>query len=86
MSVWSNATQEELDASSSLNLFLECNALLLQIRRIAIQYVDVHWIDIDMAEEVLVHEGVIGFWMISWNTNVFVLYECQFWTSTRCWD
>ena len=56
VSIRANATQEQLDTAGVFDLLLICYALRFQVCGVAVQDVDVRWVDIDMAEEVLVHK------------------------------
>jgi len=73
MPVRSYPTQEELNTACALDLFLVGYAFFFQILCIAVQDVDVRGIYVDVAEEVLVHEGVVRLGVLAWNADVFVL-------------
>lgn len=78
MPIWTNASEEKLDTSSSFDLLLVCDTLGFQIRRITVQDVDVRWIYINVREKVLVHEGMVRFWVLAWQAHVLVLSNvCQ---------
>jgi len=71
----SNAAKEELNTTRALDLLLVRYTLPLQVLRVAIQDVNVRRIHIDVAEEVVVHERVVGLRVFARDTNVFVLHS-----------
>lgn len=73
VSVRSNAAEEQLDATDTLDLVLELLTFGFEIWCVAIEDVDVIGVYIDVGEEVLVHEAVIAFRVIPWDANIFVL-------------
>jgi hypothetical protein len=75
MSVCTNASQEELNAAHCLDLrFIGC-ALSLEVWGISVEYVNVGRQDVDVREEVVEHEGVVAFWMITVESDVLVLAD-----------
>lgn len=75
MSIGTNPTQEKLNASSPLDLLLVGYALFFEILGIAIQDVNVGRVDVDVAEEVLVHERVVGLRVLARDPDVLVHVE-----------
>lgn len=73
MPVRSNAAQEEVDPTVGLDSSLVGHALGFQVWGVAIEDVDVLRVDVDVREEVLVHERMIGLWVFAGNTNVLIL-------------
>ena len=61
MSVGANSPEEQLDATITGNAGLERGAFCCKVWRISIQDVDVLWRYVDVGEEMLVHEAVVGF-------------------------
>jgi hypothetical protein len=74
MSIRADSTQEKLNTARTLDLLLVRYALFFEVWCVAVEDVDVGWIDVDVAEEVLVHEGVVGFGMFARDADVFVLH------------
>jgi hypothetical protein len=68
-----NAAQKELNAADTGYLVLVGPAFVLEVSGVAVEDVDVGWLDVDVGEEVLVHEAVIAFWMISRDAHILVL-------------
>lgn len=79
MSIWTDPAEEELDPTSTLDLLFIGDALLFKVGRVTVEDVNVLRVDIDVAEEMLVHEGVVGFGVFTGDGDVFVLLEgkCQ---------
>jgi hypothetical protein len=82
VSIGSNATEEQLDATDTLDLIFIVLALGLEVRGVAVEDVDVFWLGVDVGEEVLVHEAVVAFWMVSWDANILVLIGSISWLSS----
>ena len=68
VAVGSDAADEELDATGGLDRRLELLALARQVASVAVQYVHIARIDVDVLEEVLKHERMVAFRMISRQT------------------
>jgi len=75
MSIWSNSAEKQINSTCSFDSSFVLDTFGLEIRGIAIQDVNVGRMDVDMREEVLVHEGVVAFRMLAGNTNVFILRD-----------
>lgn len=75
MSVGPDAAEEELDAAYVLDFLLVRDALGFEVGGVAVEDVDVGRVDVDVREEVLVHEGVVGFGVVARQADVFVLEE-----------
>lgn len=75
MSIGANAAQEEVNATVGLDGGFVGYTLGLEIWRIAIEDVDVARVDIDVREEVLVHERVVGFWVLAGDPDVLILWS-----------
>ena len=73
MAVRANAAEEQLDATDSLDLVLIVLSLGLEVGCISVEDVDVVWLDVDMGEEVLVHEAVVAFGMVTRDANILIL-------------
>lgn len=73
MTIRPDTAKEELDAARLLDFFFVCNAFRFQIRCVAVQDIDILRINIDMREEVFVHEAVVTLGMIPWDAHIFVL-------------
>lgn len=58
-------SNKELDAPSNFDLVLKRFALLFQVCRVAVQDVGILRHDVDVAEEVVPHEGVVALRMLS---------------------
>lgn len=74
MAVRSNPAEEQLYAACLLNLVLIGSALYPEVRRIAIEDVDIGRLDVHVREEMFVHETMVALGMFPWNTDVFVLF------------
>ena len=75
MSVGAYATHEEVDASCCLNGFLVVLALCLQVLGIAIEDMDVLFLNVDVVEEVVPHEAMIAFGVLFGEVHVLVHVE-----------
>lgn len=75
MPVFTNAGQEEINTTSCLDSFLVCVTFGLRAGSVAIEYVDVGRVDVDMREEVLPHKGVVGVGVVSRKTDILVHVE-----------
>ena len=87
VAVGTDSPKEQVDTTDSFDLFLVGATLCFQIRSVAIQDVDVGGVDVDMGEEMLVHEAVIAFWMLTREAHVFVLRDrkyCQWILASGC--
>jgi hypothetical protein len=73
VSIWSNSSKEKIDAANSLDFGLILHALRFKVRRIPIEDVDIGRVDIDVAEEMLIHERVVRLRVFAGNTDVLVL-------------
>ena len=75
MTVCPNAAQKELDTAILDDFLLVLLALGVQIRCVTVE--DVHLVrgDVNVAEEVLVHEAVVTFGVILGNADVFIHIE-----------
>lgn len=75
MSVRAYATHEQIDATSCDDGFLIVLALFLQILGIAVEDMDILSLDVDMAEEIGPHEGVVALRMILGEVDILVHIE-----------
>jgi hypothetical protein len=73
MSIFSHPAQEDVDTSHALDLALILGALVQQVLGLAVENVSVVGVDVDLGEEVGVHEGVIGFRVVARQPDVLVL-------------
>jgi len=70
-----DAAEEELDPPRAPDLLLVRDALLLEVGGVAVEDVDVRRVDVDVAEEVLVHERVVRLRVFARDADVFVLFR-----------
>ena len=75
MSIRTNATHEQVNTACILNSFLIVLALCLQILGIAIENMDIFFLNVDMAEEVVPHEAVVALGMILGEIHILVHVE-----------
>ena len=75
MSVGANATHEEVDATCCLNGFLVILALCLQILGIAIKDMDILFLDVDVAEEVVPHKAMVALGVFLGEVHILVHVE-----------
>lgn len=75
VAVLANAGKEEINAADGLNGVFVSDALGLEVGGIAVQDVNIGRVDIDVREEVLPHEGVVGFGVVAGNPHVLVHVE-----------
>jgi hypothetical protein len=73
VAVGPNTTQEELNAAGAGYLGLVDAAFLLEVGGVAVEDVDIGRLDVDVREEVLVHEAVVALWVISRDADILVL-------------
>ena len=73
--VWSNTTKEELNASKAFNSFFIVVALRNQIHGVSVENIDILRWNIDVLEEVLMHEVVVGLRVIERKTNILIHVE-----------
>lgn len=71
--IGTDTTKEQLDASDLIDLLFILVALGLQVGGITIEDVDVARFHVDMREEMLIHEAVVAFRVVSRDPDVFVL-------------
>lgn len=70
-------SQEEVDAAHALDLGFILDAFSLQVGSIAVEDVDIAWVNVHMREKVLPHEGVVGFGVVTWDADVLVHIKCD---------
>ena len=75
MAVLADAGQEEVDSAGGLDGIFVGDALGFEVGGIAVQDVDIGRVDIDVGEEVLPHEGVVGLGVIARNAHILVHVE-----------
>lgn len=75
VAVLADTSKEEINAADSLDGVFVGDALSLEVGGIAVQDVNIGRMDIDVREEVLPHEGVVGFGVVAGNSYVFVHVE-----------
>jgi hypothetical protein len=76
VSIGTNAAEEEFDTPDFLDLLLEVMALGFQIRRIAIQDMNIGRVDVYVREEMVEHEAVVATRVFAGNPDIFVLHDC----------
>ena len=72
MSVFSDASKEEIDASGGDDGFLIILALLGEIRSVTIENVDVACGNVYLVEQIPVHEAVIALRMFLGNSHILI--------------
>src|SRR5690606_32663385 len=75
MSVCTDTQQLQIEPSSLSDLILVPLAVCIDVRRHAVEYVDVARIGIDVAEQVISHEPVVALLMRARKAYVFVEVE-----------
>ena len=75
MPVGTDTAEEEVDTTSGEDRFLVGSALGLEVGGITIEDVYVLLLDVDVAEEVLPHKGVVALGMILGDTYVLIHVE-----------
>ena len=60
------------DTAGIIDQFFVAQTLQCKISRLAVRQMTAAHINVDMREEVLVHESVVRLFMASWNSNVFI--------------
>lgn len=73
VAVLTNPGEEEVDATSTLDLGLVLDTLSLEVGCVAVEDVDVARVDVNVLEKVLPHKTVVAFWVVPWDPNIFVL-------------
>jgi len=73
VAVGSDAAEEEVDSPYGFDAGFVGGAFGFEIGSVTVQDVDVLARDVDVREEVGEHEGVVGFGMVGWEVDVFVL-------------
>lgn len=75
MAVGANAAHEQVDTACCLNGFLVILALCLQILGIAIEDMDILFLDVDVTKEVVPHEAMIALGMFLGQVHILVHVE-----------
>lgn len=75
VAILAHAGQEEVNATSGLDLCLILDTLGLKIRGIAVEDVNVARVDVDVGEKVPPHERVVALGMVPRNAYVLVLHR-----------
>ena len=75
VAVLADAGEEEVDAASGFDGVLVADAFGLEVRGVTVEDVDVGRVDVDVGEEVLPHEGVVGLGVVTRNADVFIHVE-----------
>jgi hypothetical protein len=73
VAVGSDATEEEVNSAVGFDCCFVGYAFGFEIWCVAVQDVDVFWVDVDVGEEMIVHECVVGFGVLAGDPNVFIL-------------
>lgn len=73
MAILSHASEEDVDASQGLDLALVLGALVQQVLCLTVEDVGVVGVDVDLGEEVGVHERVVGLGVVSREAYILVL-------------
>ena len=68
-----DVAEERVDAAGGFDGGFVCDAFGFEIRRVAVEDVDIAGMHVDVVEEVGVHEGVVGFGVFVGDANIFVL-------------
>ena len=69
------ATHEEVNTTCIFDHFLVVFTLCLQILGISIEDMDIFFLNVDVAKEVVPHEAMITLWMILGEVHIFVHVE-----------
>ena len=75
MTIGTNTSHKEVDATVALNLLFVASAFSSQVGGIAVEDIGVFGLDVDVAKEVVPHEGVVAFGVLLRQTNVLVHVE-----------
>lgn len=85
VAVLTHASEEEVDASSSLDLRFVLDALSLKAGSVAIEDVHVAGVDVHVGKEVLPHEGVVALRVVPGDSDVLILRGASS-TSRLAWE
>lgn len=77
VAVGTNATHEKVDAASFGDASLIVGTLLFKVGSVAVENVDILFLDVDVAKEIVPHEAVIAFGVAFGQVAVFVHVECD---------
>jgi hypothetical protein len=83
VAIRSDASEEEFDSTCLTYLFFILGTFCGQVWSIPVKDIDVGRVDIDVGEEVCVHEAVIALGVVPRESDVFVLEEVN---SCMCWS
>ena len=75
MPVLSYSAEEKVDASGREDCLLIVGAFLFKVRGVSVEDVDVAGGNVDMVEEVVMHEGVVALGMVLGDAHVFIHVE-----------
>ncbi len=75
MAIGPDSTQEKLNAAILRYLLLIFMALCVQIWGVSVENMYLVWGDVDVAEEMFVHEAVVAFGVLLRDADVFVHVE-----------
>ena len=75
MAIGANATHKQVDTACGLYGLLVVLALFLQILGIAVEDMDILFLDVDVAEEVVPHEAMVALGMILGEVHILVHVE-----------
>ena len=75
VAIRANATHEQVDAACGFNGFLVVLALFLQILGIAVKDMDILFLNVDVAEEVVPHKAMVALGMIFGEVHVLIHVE-----------
>ena len=75
MAIVAHATHKQMNFTVSTDFFFVLAALCVNIRRVAIQQVDVFSRDINVVKEITVHKAMVAFRMLLRQANVFIHVE-----------
>ena len=77
MTVFANATHEQVDTACCNDLGLVCCALCCEILCVSVEDVDVLLRNVNVVEEVSCHERVVTFRMLLRESYILVHVECD---------
>ena len=75
MPILANSAKEQVYSTSLNDGSLIILALFLKVRSIPVQDVNVSCRNVDLVEQILVHEAMIALRMAFWQSNIFIHIE-----------
>ena len=75
MTIITDTTHEQVDFTVGTDLFFILTAFGVDVRRVAVEQVDVFCWNINMVKEIAMHKAVVAFRMLFWQADIFVHIE-----------